>query len=298
MNVVLDTHLPGIPKRQGKVRDVYDFGEKLLIVATDRISAYDWVMPNGIPDKGRILTQLSLFWFDFLGDRNHLLSTDPTTLPLPAGTDLSPLEGRSMVVRKTEVIPVECVVRGYLTGSGWSDYQRTGRVSGILLPPGLLEASELADPIFTPSTKAESGHDMPISIEEVSAQCGQDLTTTIHDRSLSIYRRAAEYARTRGLILADTKFEFGRYRPDPGSPEEIILIDEVLTPDSSRFWPAAQYAPGRPQPSFDKQYVRDWLSQSGWDKNSPPPELPEEIVANTRAKYLEAYELLTGLPFP
>lgn len=295
--VLLETEIPGVPRRQGKVRDVYDFGAHLLIVATDRISAYDWIMPNGIPDKGRLLTQLSLFWFDQIEQPHHLVADDPGQLPIPAGVDVRALQGRSMVVRKTEVIPVECVVRGYLTGSGWTDYQRTGQVSGVKLPAGLRESEQLPEPIFTPSTKAESGHDLPISEAEVAQQIGEELTTILRERSLTLYSQAAEYACQRGLILADTKFEFGRFRASPESAEEILLIDEVLTPDSSRYWPADQYEPGRPQPSFDKQYVRDWLSQTGWDKNSPPPELPEEVVLNTRAKYLEACQRLTGRDF-
>lgn len=297
MTAIVQTEIPGIPKRQGKVRDVYDFGDVLLIVATDRISAFDWILPTGVPEKGRILTQLSLFWFDYLQVKHHLISDDPQTLPLPAGTDVESLRGRSMVVRKTSVIPIECVVRGYLSGSGWVDYQKLGTVSGVKLPAGLQESEQLPSPIFTPSTKAEEGHDMPISFPDVCAQIGEEIAHAIRDQSLQIYTKAAEYAREHQLILADTKFEFGITRPTPDHPQEIILIDEVLTPDSSRYWPADQYQPGRSQPSFDKQYVRDWLLQTSWDRNSPPPELPEEVVRNTRAKYAEAYQLLTGRTF-
>lgn len=292
MSAVLETSIPGIPKRQGKVRDVYDFGDSLLIVATDRISAFDWILPTGIPEKGCILTQLSLFWFERIDCAHHLISTDPTDLPLPAGTDVEPLIGRSMVVKKTKVLPVECVVRGYLSGSGWKDYQETGLVSGIKLPPGLQESEQLPEPIFTPSTKADQGHDMPISFEEVCEQLGDETSNILREKSLNIYREAATYARSKGIILADTKFEFGVL--DSG---EIILIDEVLTPDSSRFWPEDDYEIGRSQVSFDKQYVREWLLTTTWDRNSPPPELPEEIAQNTRAKYIEAYEKLSEKKF-
>ncbi len=292
MPAVLETSIPSLTKREGKVRDVYDFGDSLLIVATDRISAFDWILPSGIPDKGKILTQLSLFWFNRINCRHHLISTDPTELPLPAGTDVKLLSGRSMVVKKTKVLPVECVVRGYLAGSGWKDYQETGLVSGIQLPPGLQESEQLPEPLFTPSTKAEEGHDMPISFEDVCDQLGEETATLLKRKSLEIYNEAATYARDKGIILADTKFEFGVL--DSG---EIILIDEVLTPDSSRFWPADDYEIGRSQISFDKQYVREWLMGTSWDRNSPPPELPDEIIKNTRAKYIEAYETLSGQKF-
>ncbi|MBL4886502.1 MAG: phosphoribosylaminoimidazolesuccinocarboxamide synthase [Planctomycetaceae bacterium] len=292
MSAVLETSIPGIPKRQGKVRDVYDFGDTLLIVATDRISAFDWILPTGIPDKGRILTQLSLFWFDRINCAHHLISTDPTDLALPAGTEIEPLLGRSMVVKKTKVLPVECIVRGYVSGSGWVDYQETGIVSGVQLPPGLQESEQLPEPIFTPSTKADEGHDMPISFEQVCELLGEETSNTLREKSLAIYSEAAKYARSKGIILADTKFEFGVL--DSG---EIILIDEVLTPDSSRFWPENDYEIGRSQLSFDKQYVREWLLTTTWDRNSPPPELPEDIAQNTRAKYLEAYEILSGKKF-
>jgi phosphoribosylaminoimidazole-succinocarboxamide synthase len=291
MQALLQSSLPGIPVRRGKVRDVYDFGEQLLLVATDRISAFDWVLPAGIPDKGRILTQLSKFWFDKLQVNDHLLSMDVASLPLPAGTDVAALQGRSMVVRKTEVVPIECVARGYLAGSGWKEYRQSCRVTGIPLPGGLQECSRLPEPIFTPATKAESGHDENISFEEMAQRIGEDLADDLRTLTLRIYEDAAQYALTRGIIIADTKFEFGL------AGDEIVLIDEVLTPDSSRFWPADQYQPGRGQPSFDKQFVRDWLETTGWDKNSPPPVPPEEVIQRTRAKYVEACERLTQRKF-
>ena len=289
---LLQTVLPGREPRRGKVRDVYDFGDRLLVVATDRISAFDWVMPNGIPDKGRVLTGLSALWFARLPVRHHLLGLDPRALDLPAGTDVESLVGRSMVVRKARVYPVECVVRGYLAGSGWKEYRQDGTVCGIALPAGLRECDRLPEPIFTPATKEESGHDQNISFEQMAQIVGRPVAEELRRLSLQIYSHASEYARQRGILLADTKFEFGEH---DGAP---ILIDEVLTPDSSRFWPAAEYQPGRGQPSFDKQFVRDWLETTGWDKNSPPPRLPDEVVTHTRAKYIEAYELLTGQGFP
>lgn len=297
MSTLLQSEIAGLPKRSGKVRDVYDLGDSLLIVATDRISAFDWILPNGIPEKGRILTQLSLHWFKLLGVENHLISTDPSLLPLPPGTDVDALQGRSMIVRKSEVIPIECVVRGYLAGSGWVDYQKNRTVSGVELPAGLQESEKLPEPIFTPSTKAEEGHDMPISLEAVSEQIGGDVAEDLKQRSIAIYQKAADYAREHGLILADTKFEFGFWNATPEEQPRIILIDEVLTPDSSRYWPADDYEVGRSQNSFDKQYVRDWLLQTDWDRNSPPPQLPDDVVANTAAKYREAYQLLTGREF-
>ena len=289
---LLQTVLPGREPRRGKVRDVYDFGDRLLVVATDRISAFDWVMPNGIPDKGRVLTGLSALWFARLPVRHHLLGLDPRALDLPAGTDVESLVGRSMVVRKARVYPVECVVRGYLAGSGWKEYRQDGTVCGIALPAGLRECDRLPEPIFTPATKEESGHDQNISFEQMARIVGRPVAEELRRLSLQIYSHASEYARQRGILLADTKFEFGEHDGGP------ILIDEVLTPDSSRFWPAAEYQPGRGQPSFDKQFVRDWLETTGWDKNSPPPRLPDEVVTHTRAKYIEAYELLTGQDFP
>ena len=255
-------------------------------MASDRISAFDWVLPSGIPDKGRVLTKLSEMWFDKLEVDHHLISMDATDLPLPADAPVDELCGRSMVVRKTDVIPIECVVRGYLAGSGWKEYKAAGTVCGIPLPGGLVESDKLAEPIFTPATKAESGHDINISFEEMSDRVGADLSAKLRDLSIRIYNEAADYARSRDIIIADTKFEFGML------DGEIVLIDEVLTPDSSRFWPVEQYEPGRGQPSYDKQFVRDWLETTTWDKNSEPPVLPAEIVARTREKYVEAYEKL------
>ncbi|MBX7165559.1 MAG: phosphoribosylaminoimidazolesuccinocarboxamide synthase [Pirellulales bacterium] len=288
---IVETHLPGLPVRRGKVRDVYDLGDRLLIVATDRISAFDWILSPGIPDKGRVLTQLSRFWFERVPVEHHLLSTEPTADDLPEGIDLRPLAGRSMLVRKTDVVPFECVVRGYLAGSGWKEYRATQSVCGVQLPAGLLESSRLPEPIFTPATKAVSGHDENVSFEYMAASIGRELAEQLRTASLAVYHQGAELAATRGILLADTKFEWGLVAGHP------ILIDEVLTPDSSRFWPADGYQPGRSQPSFDKQFVRDWLETTTWDKNSPPPELPEEVVRQTRAKYIEAYERLTGFRF-
>ncbi|MCH8042297.1 MAG: phosphoribosylaminoimidazolesuccinocarboxamide synthase [Planctomycetes bacterium] len=289
--VILNTSLSNLPVRHGKVRDIYDLGEQLLLVSTDRISAFDRVLPNGIPDKGKVLTQISAFWFDLLKEPNHLISTRVEDFGLEDGIDLEPLRGRSSLVRKTDVVMVECVVRGYITGSGWKDYQASGCVSGIDLPPGLVESEKLPEPIFTPSTKATEGHDEPISFEQVVEMVGRETAEELRRRSLDIYQRGAEYAASKGIIIADTKFEFGRV------DDEIILIDEVLTPDSSRFWPADQYEPGRGQASYDKQFVRDWLGTTDWDKNSEPPALPDEIIAKTRAKYIKAYEKLTGETF-
>lgn len=289
---VLETELPGLPVKRGKVRDVYDLGTNLLIVSTDRISAFDWVLPSGIPDKGKVLTQLSHFWFDLLATPHHLLTTDIQAMELPDRVNPSKLQGRSMLVRKTEVVPMECVVRGYLAGSGWAEYQANGEVCGVPLPPGLLESEQLPEPIFTPATKAEVGdHDENISVDRMAQEIGHELAEELRCRSIAIYKQGAAHAAERGIILADTKFEFGQVG------DELLLIDEVMTPDSSRFWPADQYEPGRGQNSFDKQFVRDWLSSSGWDKNSPPPELPTGIIAKTRAKYVEALELLTGASF-
>ncbi len=290
-SAVLQTTLSDLPVRRGKVRDIYDLGDQLLMVSTDRISAFDWVLPTGIPDKGRLLTQISAFWFDRLNFPNHLLSTDVDPALLPAGTDLEPLQGRSMLVRKCDVVPIECVVRGYLDGSGWKEYQVDGTVCGISLPPGLVQCSPLPEPIFTPATKEEEGHDINISFDRMCEIAGREVAQELRQRSIAIYQRGAEYARQKGIIIADTKFEWGLF------DGELILIDEVLTPDSSRFWPADQYEAGHGQPSFDKQFVRDWLSAQDWDKNSPPPALPADVVARTRAKYIEAYELLTGQPF-
>lgn len=289
--VVLETHLPGLPVRRGKVRDIYDLGDRLLLISSDRISAFDWVLPNGIPDKGCVLNQVAAFWFDLLRETNHLITTDVNQMDLPPGTDLHVLAGRTSLVRKTQVVPIECVVRGYLAGSGWKEYREQRTVCGIPLPAGLLEGDRLAEPIFTPATKAESGHDENVSFERVAEIVGQDLAEQLRARSLAIFQRGAAYAQERGILVADTKFEWGL------ADGQLILIDEVLTPDSSRFWPADRYQPGRSQPSFDKQFARDWLESSGWDKNSPPPRLPNEIVTKTRQKYVEAYERLTGKAF-
>ena len=275
---------------RGKVRDIYDLGDKLLIVATDRISAFDVVLPTGIPDKGLVLTQLSAFWFELTGDivPNHFIQVvDRTRIP---GVDRElPREmiGRAMVVKKAERIDVECVVRGYITGSGWKDYEESGQISGLKLPPGLKESQELFEPIFTPTTKAEQGHDLPITYEKVAELAGERAANAVRLRSLAVYRYGRDYARERGIIIADTKFEFG-WRDD-----EVILIDECLTPDSSRFWPADQYKSGGPQPSFDKQFVRDYLENIRWNKQPPAPELPPEVVEGTSAKYREAFERLT-----
>ncbi|MBU4270276.1 MAG: phosphoribosylaminoimidazolesuccinocarboxamide synthase [Planctomycetes bacterium] len=285
--VIRETSLAGLPVSKGKVRDIYDLGDRLLLVSTDRISAFDWVLPTGIPDKGRVLTQIAAFWFQLLDEPNHLISTDVEEMDLPPGTDMELFAGRSTLCRKTEVVPIECVVRGYLAGSGWKEYQRSGTVCGVGLPAGLTECAQLPEPIFTPSTKAAEGHDENISFERMVEIVGRELSEELRRRSLRIFRRGAEHARERGIVVADTKFEFGRIG------DELLLIDEVLTPDSSRFWPADQYAPGHGQPSFDKQFVRDWLSTTDWDKNSPPPPLPDEVVAKTRQKYVEAYQRLT-----
>jgi len=292
--VVTETNLKGLPVRRGKVRDVYDLGDRLLIVATDRISAYDVIMPTPIPDKGRLLTGLSLWWFDFLTDitANHLLTADVGRMPPNIQTHAAVLAGRSMLCRKATVFPVECVVRGYLAGSGWKEYQASGTVCGVKLPAGLKQCSPLPEPIFTPATKAETGHDENISLEQAYKIIGRDTAMTLHDRSIAIYKKAAAYARTRGIIIADTKFEWG------GVEGRIILVDEVLTPDSSRFWPADGYEPGHDQPSFDKQFLRNWLDTlKDWKRTPPGPVLPADIVAHTRAKYVEAYERLTGKKF-
>jgi phosphoribosylaminoimidazole-succinocarboxamide synthase len=288
-DVLLQARIADYPCRRGKVRDIYNFGDRLVIIATDRISAFDWVLPTGIPDKGRVLTGLTLFWLHHLGVPNHLLSTELAAMGPAFASHVPSLAGRAMLVRKTEVVPIECVVRGYLAGSGWKEYRRQGTVCGLTLPPGLQESEQLPAPIFTPATKEESGHDINISFEEMTAITGRDVAEELRRRSLDVYKRAAAYARSHGILIADTKFEWGRL-PDG----ELILIDEVLTPDSSRFWPRDQYRPGSSPPSFDKQYVRDWLETTTWDKNSPPPELPAEVVARTREKYREAFLQLTG----
>lgn len=290
---LLETHLPGLPLlARGKVRDIYAVGEdRLLLVATDRISAFDHVLGSGVPGKGRILTRLSLFWFGLLADLvpNHLISAEVDRFPAPLAPFRPQLEGRSMLVRRAQMFPVECVVRGYLSGSGWKDYCATGSVCGIALPAGLREGDRLAEPLFTPATKSQDGgHDENISFAQMEARIGAEDAATLRSLTLAIYRRAAEHARRSGLILADTKFEFGRTR------EGILLADEALTPDSSRFWAADGWRPGGPQPSFDKQFVRDYLEQIHWNKQAPAPALPEEVVERTRQKYLEAYRRLTG----
>lgn len=289
--VILETDIPGIPRpARGKVRDIYDLGDHLLIVATDRISAFDYILATGIPDKGRVLTQLSLFWFDFFRALapTHFLTAKVEEFPAPLQPYRDQLEGRSMLVRRARMVDIECVARGYLSGSGWKEYRKSGSVCGIPLPPGLRESDKLPEPIFTPSTKAQTGHDENISFEAAAAQVGADLAGRLRDLTLEIYSRAARYAETKGVIIADTKFEFGFIGG------ELALCDEALTPDSSRFWPAASYAPGGPQPSFDKQYVRDYLESIRWNKQPPAPALPDEVAARTSEKYREAYRVLTG----
>ncbi|MGZ5433328.1 MAG: phosphoribosylaminoimidazolesuccinocarboxamide synthase [Thermoanaerobaculia bacterium] len=285
---ISQTNLPFPLARRGKVRDVYDLGDRYLFVATDRISAFDVVLSPGIPDKGTILTQISNFWFRrFTRLENHLLETSFTEFPDDIRVH-DELRGRSVIVKKCEVVPVECVARGYLVGSGLKEYQQSGTVCGIRLPAGLTTASKLPEPIFTPATKEETGHDINISFERMAEIVGEALASHLRDLTLSIYQEAAEYALTRGIIIADTKFEFGL------KDGRIVWIDEALTPDSSRFWPSSQYVEGRNPPSYDKQFVRDWLESTGWDKNPPAPTLPADIVDQTRAKYLEAYRELTG----
>jgi phosphoribosylaminoimidazole-succinocarboxamide synthase len=288
---LLQSSLP-FPVRRGKVRDVYDLGQQLLIVATDRISAFDCVMPNGIPDKGRILTALSLFWFEkFAGKfENHLISANVFDYPPSLKAHRYQIEGRSMLVKKATVIPIECVARGYLAGSGWKEYQKTKTVCGISLPAGLRQCERLPKVIFTPATKEESGHDMNISFEEMVSRIGESTATELRNRTLELYTLAARHAEERGVIIADTKFEFGRL-PDG----RLILIDEVLTPDSSRFWPAKEYEAGRDQASFDKQYVRNYLEKLDWNKQPPAPPLPDDVALGTRERYVEAYKMLTGL---
>jgi phosphoribosylaminoimidazole-succinocarboxamide synthase len=289
--VLLETDLPNRAHR-GKVRDTYDLGDgRLLMVATDRISAFDVILPSGIPDKGAVLTQMSAFWFTLTRDvvPNHLIrladgsEADELPFELPAE-----IRGRSLIVKKAERLDVECVVRGYLAGSAWAAYKETGRVFGLRLPPDLKESEALPEPIFTPTTKAEEGHDEPISFSDLVQEIGPEQATAVRLRSLALYKYAAQYARQRGIVIADTKFEFGLVDGEP------IVIDEMLTPDSSRFWPASEYEPGRPQHSFDKQFVRDWLTQSGWNKQPPAPTLPEDIIEKTAQRYREAYERLTG----
>jgi len=293
MKVLRETQFAGLsPSARGKVRDIYDLGDKLLIVATDRLSAFDVILPTPIPDKGRVLTQLSLFWFDLLKDviPNHVLNA--TEFPAPFDKFRDDLAGRSMLVRKTKPLPIECVVRGYVSGSGWKDYRTTGKICGILLPNGLLESGRLPEPIFTPATKAISGHDENIPFEQAEKMVGKELAAKVRAVSMELYRRASAHAEPRGIILADTKFEFGLLN------DELVWIDEALTPDSSRFWPAAHYSPGGPQASFDKQFVRDYLERMRWPKTPPGPELPPEVVDATREKYREAYRILTSRELP
>lgn len=288
---ICQTSLPNRqPTARGKVRDIYDLGNQLLIAATDRLSAFDWVNPVGIPDKGKLLTQLSLFWFEQTKDivKNHLISVNVSDFPEDFQAAADQFEGRSMLVHKCKMFPVEFVIRGYLAGSGWKEYKQSGTVCGIQLPKGLLESSKLDEPIFTPATKATDGHDMNIPASEAAKIIGQDWLDKAVTAAKNVYLRAREIAESKGIILCDTKFEFGVL------DGELVLADEVLTPDSSRFWPADQYKPGAAPPSYDKQYVRDWLETTGWDKNSPPPPLPDEVVAKTREKYVEAYRRLTG----
>jgi phosphoribosylaminoimidazole-succinocarboxamide synthase len=289
---LIETRLDGLaPHRQGKVRDIYDVGDALLLVATDRISAFDYVLGSGIPDKGKVLTQLSAFWFDYTRDivANHVIETDAARFPPDLRRQAGTLAGRSMLVRKTNPVPIECVARGYLSGSGWKDYVATGAVCGVQLPAGLRESDKLPEPIFTPATKATTGHDINISEKEAAGIIGAELLARLKSWTLALYAAGAAHADRCGILLADTKFEFG-LMPDG----EVLLIDEVLTPDSSRYWPKDQYTPGRSQPSFDKQFVRDYLEQIRWNKQPPVPSLPDDVVAKTREKYIEAFRRLSG----
>ena len=289
---LIETRLNGLaPHRQGKVRDIYDAGDALLMVATDRISAFDYVLGSGIPDKGKVLTQLSAFWFDYTREivANHVIETDASRFPVALRRHADVLAGRSMLVTKTNPVPIECVARGYLSGSGWKDYLATGAVCGVELPAGLQESDRLPRPIFTPATKATSGHDINISEADAARIIGEPLLTRLKSLTMALYAAGAEHAERCGILLADTKFEFGLL-PDG----DVLLIDEVMTPDSSRYWPKDQYNPGRPQPSFDKQFVRDYLEQIRWNKQPPVPSLPDEVVAKTREKYIEAFRRLSG----
>jgi phosphoribosylaminoimidazole-succinocarboxamide synthase len=289
--IILETDLPGVERyARGKVRDVYHVDDRLLIVATDRISAFDYILPTGIPDKGRVLTQLSIFWFDFLRDvtPTHFLTADVDDYPKTFLPYRDQLEGRSMLVKRANMVEIECVARGYLSGSGWKEYRQQGTVCGIRLPAGLRESDRLPEPIFTPATKAQTGHDENISFERMAELVGAELSGRLRDLTLDIYSRAARYAESRGIIIADTKFEFGFVG------DQLVLGDEVLTPDSSRFWPAESYRPGGAQQSFDKQYVRDYLESIRWNKQPPTPPLPEEVAAHTGEKYRQAYATLTG----
>ncbi len=290
MNVVLETNLPFKLHGRGKVRDIYDLGDNLLMVVTDRISAFDSILPNGIPKKGEVLNKISAYWFTQMEDiiPNHMITIDVSEYPKELRDHADVLEGRSMLVKKTAPLPIECVARGYLAGSGWKEYNEDGKVCGIRLPKGLVESSKLPQPIFTPATKAESGHDINISFEKTCKIIGEDVATKLRDTTLAIYSKARDYAEEKEIIICDTKFEFGILGG------EVILIDECLTPDSSRFWPAKSYKPGGPQKSYDKQYVRDYLLEIKWDKEPPAPQLTEEVITNTTKKYVEAYEIITG----
>jgi phosphoribosylaminoimidazole-succinocarboxamide synthase len=293
--ILLQTDFPELTLHaRGKVRDLYSLNGQLLFVATDRISAFDYVLATGIPEKGRVLTQLSLFWFDFLKDvvKNHLVTASVDQYPAPLKKYADDLRGRSMLVTKAQMIDIECVARGYLSGSGWKEYQQTGAVCGIKLPSGLKESDKLPEPIFTPATKALTGHDENISIEEMAKRTGKEMAEKLRDLTLKIYKTAADYAAGRGIIIADTKFEFGQ------TPQGLILADEVLTPDSSRFWPADKYQPGKAQESFDKQFVRDYLEAIKWNKQPPAPSLPEDVARKTSEKYIEAYRILAGRELP
>jgi len=295
MDALLSTRLPGLPEpRRGKVREVYDLGRNLLIVATDRLSAFDVVMANGVPDKGKVLTQMSNFWFDLLREvcPNHVLVTENASIQRSLPQPAPELNGRSVIVRKARPLPIECIARGYISGSLYKDYRRYGgNIHGLQLPDGLRESDRLPEPIFTPSTKAQTGHDENISFQKAADLVGRETAEKVRDWTLELYRRAREHALGCGLILADTKFEFGE------TDDGLVWIDEALTPDSSRFWDACQYRPGGPQPSYDKQFVRDYLEQIGWDKQPPGPTLPEAVVLKTREKYIQAFERITGRPF-
>jgi phosphoribosylaminoimidazole-succinocarboxamide synthase len=293
-SVILKTDAAGYPAKRGKVRDIYDLGDRLMLVVTDRISAFDVVMPNGIPHKGTVLTQISRFWFEKYAKEfpNHVISSSVKNFPEPFKSHPDMFAGRSMLVRKLQVIPIECVVRGYITGSGWKEYKKSGTVCGVRLPAGLRQCDKLPEPVFTPTTKANVGHDENITFEQAVEMVGETVARKLKDNTIKLYSMAAEYARTRGIIIADTKFEWGV--DDKG---ELVLVDEVLTPDSSRFWPADQYEPGHDQPSFDKQYVRNFLETLSWDKTPPAPTLPAEVVDGTTKRYVEAYEKLTGKKF-
>ncbi len=290
---LMTTSLGNYPKRSGKVRDIYELGDQILLIATDRISAYDVVMPNGIPDKGRVLTQISVFWFEYLADvtENHLVSADLNVLSEDLRSE--EIEGRFMLCKKTNVVPIECIVRGYITGSGWREYKKSGSVCGIELPKGLKQCEQLPEPIFTPTTKAEQGHDENLTFDEAVDQVGKDVMDQLRDQSIELYNKAHEYASQRGILLADTKFEWGL-----DADGKLLLVDEVLTPDSSRFWPADDYKPGRDQASYDKQFVRNYLDSIDFNRTPPGPPLPADIVQKTREKYIEAYQQLTGKEFP